>query len=381
MKIERFEDIKNRLVMRINKLTPIMYRFIEVDSILRLIFSEFSGEDIRKESDWEEYGLFYWNRDKIIDEEKKGLKEGRVIVENAKFLHGINGRYEILGYLIDEVERHKENNNGDAFVRNFALDRVKETIERFPEPPHLDYRDYEWRRVKTDTGEIMVQGFTKAVLDYVEKEAESAIKLNNIGAVEKEQVKFSINFDFNSASQRSSMKRLKYFRYIFGKIETYVEAFFPGTVTFISKDTSRCMGRILTPNANFIFTEYDNFENARFVASLLNDKKEHRLETCIYFIYRMLHRLEGKSNKGKPGFTWCRNIDLQMLIPPDAKYVWNVSRTKILISRETETFIHITEEKDPFFKINVYPFQFFRNIVSKYNPLLKLKKERVKNVC
>jgi hypothetical protein len=387
MRKEEFEDIRNRLLLRINKLTPVMHRLIEVESTLRLVFNEFSRKDIIEESKWEGYCLSGLHTYDLINKEEKGLRKGSKIVENVEYLGDLSGLDNTLEYFANLVEDGKSlSNNARSVIHNFALDRVIETIERFPEPPPVNYDDYEWRKVKTPDGEIMIPGLTKTVLNYLTKDASAIFTLNNIGrcfwngTLEKSQLNFSFDVELKDL-QNNFQDGLEFYRYIFGKIETYVETFFPGCITFIGKRDNRYTGRIFTSDAIFLFNGYNSLKNSWFIARSLNNKKEYDLNICVYYLYRMLLNLQGKDNKSKPGFSWCREKDLQRFLPPDARYVWKVSSTKILVSRETETFIYINEEKEPFLRFIVYPFEFFGNIFSECNPLFKLKKVSVKNVC
>jgi len=379
--VTEFEDIKDGLLLRINKLAPLMCRFSATEATMRLGFQGFSEEDIFEESEWNGYGLFAYRMEKARETETEGLRKGYRIVEEADFLPDLTGKDDIVEYFVAEVEKNKmADNDPSSAIFNFALGRVIDTIRRFPEPPRIYYKDYEWEEIETPDGNITVPGFTKTILGSIERETQAILALNDIteglwnNTLDTTKVYCCFELDFQKPDNSNSLKGQAFYRYVFERIETYVETFLPGCVTsFISKRGDNYTGRIYSGDVLFLYVGYNDFKKGWFAARLINDEQEFNFRTCLYYLCRMLHNIEEKKSTGKPGFTWDSKKNIQMSIPPDAKCVSNISGMKILVSRETETLIQIAEEEDPHIRIMVYPFQFFKDIKTKSNPLLNLK--------
>ncbi|MCK4576080.1 hypothetical protein KAU34_06710, partial [candidate division WOR-3 bacterium] len=232
------EELRGDILLRVNKLIPILYRIFEVNFALE---TDFDKRTIVKFVDYSknfEDGLLESYIENIKQTELEALKKGYKILDKTQIYPLFSTTEKIRNLLSRKIEKHKIKSWGiNAPVYNFALERIIDTIKRFPERPRIYFKDFEWENVQSTERELVVPGFTKTSLKFIEDEAKPLYKINEIlnrfkhDCIEEDEINEYINVN---AEIYGNIKSLTTHKLIINKVDRYVESSFPDSKTVIN---------------------------------------------------------------------------------------------------------------------------------------------------
>lgn len=380
------EGLRKNILLKIDKLTPILHHFLEVCFAFEVgNEKELFGEEKLSEEriTLKTLGSF---TEEIQHLEFEGLREGFRVIRDTKIFPLFCRTEGIRKFLIKKIKRRKRkfwDFYCKAYVFNFGLMRVIDTISRFQEPPRINYTDFIWQNIDINGRKLVVPGFTRTGLQFIENEIQALYKINETlnnfrhgeiyeASDTREGILISLeNIEINERIVDDNTIH----QFVFKKIEGYVETFFPCSKIITNKTDYFLYGVIFSKDIVFLFLSPFKYIDALLIPYLLNEDERERFNICLFFIKRMLEHLEGKEIDYTPFVRWDKEDYIQKIIPSDAKCVSNISGMRLFISREAKTFIQVVSEEKPHIRITFFPFHFFERARYCEDPILELKGE------
>ncbi len=380
------EGLRKNILLKIDKLTPILHHFLEVC----FAFEVGNEKKLFGEKKLSEGGnkmeAIRPISEKIKQFELAGLKEGSKVVSDTKIFPLFCKAEGIRKFLLKKIMKRKKefwDFHSKAYVFNFGLMRVVDTISRFQEPARTNYEDFIGQTIDINGRKLVIPGFTRTGLKFIENEIKAFYKINDIFY----DLRYGEIFDVknNNGGILISLENIEINKrivddntihpFVFKKIEDYVETFFPCSKTITKRTDYFLYGVIFSKDIVFLFLSPFKYVDALLVPYLLNEDERERFNICLFFIKRMLEHLEGKEIDYTPFVRWDKEDYIQKTIPSDAKCVSNISGMRLFISREAKTFIQVVSEEKPHIRITFFPFYFFERARYCEDPILELKGE------
>ncbi len=376
-------EFKNKLLGKIGSLEPLTPDFWEVWLSLYIGFGKvWFGEEWREANipNFINIEIFMKTREK---EESKALADGYRTVKGFIEPLFFQNTTQMEKLVVDGLEKMKRSSlHPNDCVYNFGLKRVIDTVKRYPKSPKNSYEDFLWENIDVGKFALSVPGFRKTGMSILKNEMRVLYKicetLNMLRPGNTEDVFENLKYkviDIDKIKEREGIKEnYEASIFIVMKMEEFVEAFFPCSNTVMGQYGGLFYAAIYTKDVIFVYVKSSEYIQAVLFPFVLNNETENTFGFLLFLLERMLRVLEGKTGEFEPFVVWEKDVLVQKILPPDAKNVFNSPDVKIFISNKTRTFIHMAEEKEPYFRITFYSFKFFQRILLKENPTLDIER-------
>lgn len=387
MKRTKIEDLKKEILLTIDRLIPVLRRLSEINLHLYDVQEKNSCQNGDFNSSIKDYENLKSFIETVQEMEWRGIREGYRIVKETKSFPLFSSFSGIKKFLAERVERKRKSSPRSTFEENlfiFGLERVTETILRYPRPPRFEFEDFRWLTIDFSGKKLVIPGFTSQTQKIISSEVNALVKISEmLNYIKKREIEGCTGYfpwsviavNENSEVEIKNGKRRDIL--LTKKLKEYIECFFPGCRSILNQNKKYFYFVLYSQDVIFLYYSLFKRNKRGIISYIANDEVKSQYYNCRFYIENMVKGFGNQKITFSPIVVWYSKEFIQNLIPPDSDCVSDDLGIKLFVSKETKSFIQVVEEQEPNLRLTVYPFSYFKKIRIQNNPILELECERI----